>query len=351
MITSPRVFDDAHLPRELVHRESEVEALTGALQPALDGDRANDIFISGPSGVGKTVLARHSLDRLAEHADVEHAHVRCLGKTTTSILRAALAAHPRGEDLAENTPQDDVLGALEDTVTRPFVLVLDEADDLPATDTLERLAPIPEVSVVVICHDPERWLAQAGEHVRRSLTTHIQPDRYTVPELVDILTPRADEGLEAGVVTDAQLREVADEVAGVARRGIQSLRAAAELAGERGHSTITETDIADCFERARKRIRESNLQSLTFHHQVLYELIRNAGTIRGEALNNAYDEHAEAVYHGHPVVPIGKRWRRRNLQKLQEYDLVKSEEIPIGKKYAVVDETLESPLTLPVAKV
>ena len=349
MITSPRVFDDAHLPRELQHRESSVEALTGALEPAREGDRADDVLISGPSGVGKTVLARHSIARLTRHADVDHGHVQCLGKSTTGILRAALNTHPHGGEVAPNTPQEDVVDELENAIQRPCVLVLDEADDLPSTDALGAFSTLPLVSVVVICHDPERWLADAGELARRSLSTHIQPDRYTVPELVDILQPRANEGLEADVVTQAHLEEIADQAAGVARRGIQSLRAAAELAGERGHTQIQDEDVAGSFDRARARIRESNLGSLPLHHQVLYELVRANPGVSGESLQDAYDDAADGVYAGRAVTPVGRRSRRNKLAKLVEYDLVRVEGEGRGRTYRPVDEELTSPLDLAVS--
>jgi len=68
MIIDPRVFEDVYLPRELIHRESEVGQLSRAFQPALSGSAPHNALISGPSGVGKTVLARHTLDRLEKRA-------------------------------------------------------------------------------------------------------------------------------------------------------------------------------------------------------------------------------------------------------------------------------------------
>lgn len=67
MIANPRIFADDHLPRELAHREGEVEELSLAFDPALDGQTAEDVLISGPSGVGKTVLARHTLAKLEQY--------------------------------------------------------------------------------------------------------------------------------------------------------------------------------------------------------------------------------------------------------------------------------------------
>ena len=91
MIIDPRVFEDVYLPRELMHRESEVGQLSRAFQPAVSGSAPHNALISGPSGVGKTVLARHTLDRLEKRAPVSHAHIRSLGKSTGAILRKALS--------------------------------------------------------------------------------------------------------------------------------------------------------------------------------------------------------------------------------------------------------------------
>ena len=90
MIMYPRVFGNVYLPRELIHRESEVGQLSRAFQPALTGSAPHNALISGPSSVGKMVLARHMLDRLEKRAPVGHAHIRSLGKSTGAIPRGAL---------------------------------------------------------------------------------------------------------------------------------------------------------------------------------------------------------------------------------------------------------------------
>jgi Cdc6-like AAA superfamily ATPase len=93
MITDVRVFDDEYLPRELVHRDGDLDELSQAFGPAVDGDTADNVLISGPSGVGKTALARYALNRLLHHADFDRAYVRCLGATEEDLLRKVLDEH------------------------------------------------------------------------------------------------------------------------------------------------------------------------------------------------------------------------------------------------------------------
>jgi len=342
MITDARVFEDIHLPRELPHRNGELQSLARALDPSNNpAGGVQDVLVSGPSGVGKTALARHYLRRAERHDRLAWAHIPCLGETTGTILREALR-DLSGQRVPSNMLVIEARRALAN-LDDQAVVVLDEADDLPETDVLEELATIEGLSVIAICHDRERWLSRLDSELQTRFRTVIEPDRYGVDELADILRPRARQGLEPNAIGDEGLRELADGSAGVARRGIQALRAAAELAAEREHGQIQGVDIADSFDRARSRIREANLGSLAYHHQVLYELIRQAGRIRMRELNKQYEKREEELYNGQAVTPISRRWRRERLPKLVEYDLVEREKKAGGTEYAVIDGSLESP--------
>jgi Cdc6-like AAA superfamily ATPase len=102
---------------------------------------------------------------------------------------------------------------------------------------------------------------------------HIQLQRHGTEELADILEIRANQGLAKDLVTRNQLRTIANHVAGIARFGIQSLYAAAELAVELSHETIRAVDIEDSYDQALRRIRQSNLNSLPLHYHIAYEII------------------------------------------------------------------------------
>jgi Cdc6-like AAA superfamily ATPase len=345
MLLRPEVFDDDHLPQRLLHREPETKQLLRALDPGPDGSARGHALISGASGVGKTVLTRYCCRRIRRERSIDTAYVRCLGATTGIVLRETVEDLRYGsDDLAHNTPTEDVIDELHSAVRDTAVVILDEADDVDDR-AVELLSDVRGVSIVMICHEPERWYSAADPEVRDRLQagTEIILDRYGVSELADILERRAEVGLERGAVRREQLEQIADDVAGVARNGIQSLRAAAELATERGHETIETVDIEDGYERARQAIREANLRSLPVGHLVLYEIVRQAGEIEGDTLHQQYENIADETFRGTGHRPVGRRARRDKLQKLVAYDLIAYEGNNQNRRYRPADPDLRIP--------
>jgi len=350
MILDPDVFRETRLPRDLVHRESELAQVSRALKPALRGERPEDLLISGPSGVGKTTLARLFLDNPRAPRELDSAILRVLGETTGSVLRDAIDAHPSDVSVHRGVATARLAGILRDAVDDPYVLVLDEADDLPETDVLDELMSIPGVAVIAIAHDADDWLARIDQRYRAQFSGehHVRLDRYAPSELADILEPRAEQGLDPDGWARPDLEEVADEVAGRARDAIQTLKWAARLAGRRDRDCITGVDIVDGHEEAKREIRASNLQSLPYHHHVLYELVRRDEPIDSRDLHEGYEAIASEAYTNHMGTPIGKRSRALKLQKLAEYNLVEwTDHDDNSRTYCVVDARISSQFDIP----
>ncbi|MFC6973669.1 Cdc6/Cdc18 family protein [Halomicroarcula sp. GCM10025709] len=348
MIADRSVFDDTWSPDHLLHRDAAVDQLSSAVVPSRLQRRGQDVLISGPPGVGKSVLARHTLSQLADDAGIQWTRVECMGQTTAGIIREVLAAI--GPRPARNTPREDLALSLRERVDEPLAVVLDEAAEVHDTKALERLADVEAISLVVVAYDADDWLAQAPRSIAaRFHGQRIALDRYGVDELADILEPRVATGLERQVLSRQQLERIADDVAGVARHGIYSVLAAAELAVDRGHYTVREMDVDDAYDVAREWMRQAALDSLALHHHVLYELVREAGTISGEALHRRYETVADGVYQGRQRQPLSERSQRRKLAKLVEYDLIEREGASRDRSYSVLDEAVRSAYDLGVA--
>jgi cell division control protein 6 len=345
MIRRPDVFDDETPPPDLRHREAHVQELIRLLHRARS-DHDQGALLAGPSGVGKTALGRTVLEEFGREFGTRWTWIQALGTTTGEFFREAIRG--AGGTVADNAPNDELPDRLRETLAGDeLFILLDEADDVAGTDAVGQLTAVPGVEVVVICHEPDDWLARSESSVRQYLHGgRIELDRFGVDELADILRDRARVGLVDDVVTREQLETIADDVAGVAREGIQTLRAAAEIAVEREHGRIHDADVDDAYERARASIREANLQSLPFHHRALYELIREAGEITGRELNQRYEAIEERVYANRERTPISRRDRRNKLDKLRAYDLVERERLDHRWLYSPMDQALKTSRTL-----
>jgi len=80
MITDARAFDDEHVPRRemLLHRHTEIDRVTDALQPVIENLPADNVHLFGPSGVGKTTVAKFALRELAQQTfDVQTGYINC----------------------------------------------------------------------------------------------------------------------------------------------------------------------------------------------------------------------------------------------------------------------------------
>jgi Cdc6-like AAA superfamily ATPase len=347
MITDRTVWEMDHLPRELLHRDHELSHLRRRLPP----DGSGDILLHGPSGVGKTALARFVLEDLARETGVPTAHVHAMGLTTGDVLRDVL--EQIGGDCHRTLPRLDVVARLRERVgpSDPAVAVLDEADDLGGQGTLALLDDVDGLHWVVIVHDRDEWLVHLEDSsARRRLgggDAAVALDRYGTAELADILQRRADHGLRSGAVEREQLERIADDCAGVARNAIQVLRSAAVVAAERQHDHIRDGDMAAGHDRAERRILEAAIESVTFHHQVLYEIVRQSGGVDKTEIHDHYEAVAEEIYEGKPVEPICDRERRRKLSKLEDYGLIDETAPNRHGSYVPVDERVSAPADLP----
>jgi len=177
--------------------EAEVAKPSRAFQPALSESAPHNALISGPSGVGKTVLARHTLNRLEKRAPVTHVHIPSLRKASgRSSVKPSDSTQPTSvTNSRETRPSTTSTNFFGDTAEYPFIVIPDEADNIHDHDVLESLHAVPRLSIVAICHDPQSWLDQApmGDSHSFNGDRHIQLRRYAISALADIFEARANQ--------------------------------------------------------------------------------------------------------------------------------------------------------------
>jgi cell division control protein 6 len=332
MIRDARVLQDDHLPREIVHRHAEMSQLAGALEPVVDGDRPQHALLTGPSGAGKTCIARATLSRLQEQVlDVHTAHVDCwLHTSDFRVLYKLLESIGTTYDIHRSTPEDELLERLE-TVDKPFLMVLDEADQLDDPSLLRRLYAIPQVTMILVTNRERDLFDPLDNRLQSRLrgSEHVSFDAYTHDELVAILADRVRWGLDEGTITDDQLHRIAEAAGGNARDAISILRSAARRGERAGVERIREADVEAAIPEARAEIRKKSLDRLSPHQLAVYEVLRERGELMPKEIRAAYADRVDE--------PRSKRTVRKYLRKLEQYNLVESHGSGPSRVYTVTE--------------
>ncbi|WP_136717972.1 Cdc6/Cdc18 family protein [Halorientalis salina] len=339
MIVDARVLREGFVPSELEHRDGEVDHLSGVLEPVTRGEPAGPAIITGPSGAGKTCVARYTVEQLREqHLDVASQYVNCWQNYSRfRTLYRVLEGLGKTVDIhRRSTPHDELLERLREYEGPPCVVVLDEADQLETPDALYDLHSLDGFSLVLIANREADLFAGADDRLASRLqgSERIQFDRYGLDELTAILRARARRGLAADAVTTDQLRTVADAAAGDARVAISILRSAARHAERAETGRITDAILDAAVPAGRSAVHRKNIETLTPHQRALYDVIAEAGTIDPSSLYTAYRDAVDD--------PKTDRTVRNYLSKMVQYDLVEAEGASSDRTYRVVDPTADA---------
>ena len=319
MIQDARVLQDEFIPKEVEHRDQEMNTLAGALDPVTRNEPAETVFLFGPSGSGKTCLARFALDRLREAViDLNHQYVNCWQDYTRfrALYRILEAIGPTTDIHRQSTPTDALLERLHDYDGPEFVVILDEVDQLHDDDLLYDLYRTAGVSMILIANREEELFAQLDNRLvsRLHASRRIRFEKYDLDELVSILEDRVRWGLAEDALTRDQLACIADAAAGDARVAIGILRSAARQAEETDGEEIDFDTLHDAIPEGKREVQQKNVKQLTPHQRVLYEIVREHDAISPGEL---YDQYRDRVDD-----PRSDRTVRNHLSKLAHYNLI-----------------------------
>jgi len=289
IFTNREVLRHDYVPDALPHREEQVRFLGEMVAPVLKGERCSNIFVYGQTGTGKTAVMRYVLNRLSQKASefsspVKVSYVNCRMAGTEyrvfSGLCDAVGVHVPFTGLALGEVFDRFKRGL-DAQRNVFIAVLDEVDALVKmrgdvllyeltriNGTLKRS----KVAVVGISNDL-RFKELLDPRVLSSLSEEeIVFKPYNAAELQDILLERAKIAFNQGVVIEGAIGLCAALAAaehGDARRALDLLRVAGELAEREGNSQVNENHIRQAEKRIEHdRITEA-LRNLPFHSKLV----------------------------------------------------------------------------------
>jgi len=269
------VLRNDYVPEKLPHREEQIRCFGEIITPALKGSRCSNVFIYGKTGTGKTAVVKYVLNKLVQKASgmgapIKVCYANCRLSGTEYRILSSLC-----ESINVKVPFTGLaLGEVFDRFKKGLnlrklllIVVLDEIDALVKDRgdvLLYELTRINEdlncskTSIVGISNDL-RFKEFLDPRVLSSLSEEEIVFRpYDASELQDILLNRAREAFMDGVLLDGTVGLCAALAAaehGDARRALDLLRVAGEVAEREGSSKIDEVHIR----LAEKRIEHDRI--------------------------------------------------------------------------------------------
>jgi cell division control protein 6 len=322
------VLREDYRPNELPERSEELEQLHMALSPAARGVGANNVFLYGKAGQGKTAAAKKELSELEFHADHESDHlnlttlyISCESHDLSTSFRVASRIYMEltGESRPTGYSTDAVMDMMFESMNEvggTIVIVLDEIDTLGNDDRILYSLPRARAqgyvkdhvypSVIGISNDLQ-WRDNLSSKVKSSLyDDSVLFSPYNANQLRQILRRRAAkafQGTELVPVTEAgkdigpdedivEIDDSGDEYVfrsgvlstdvvpliaafaaqdkGDARQAIKYLRKAGEIADRNGDRAVNETHVREAQSQVEKEtVREAMREMTTQAHLAL----------------------------------------------------------------------------------
>jgi cell division control protein 6 len=309
LIKNRSILHFTYIPTIIYHRDSEQEQVTQSLLPILKQSRPSNLLVYGKPGTGKTLVVRKVLSKIQERVERSDFPIRLVysnSKEETTLYGLLVSF---GRQLGLDDKQlpstglaiSEVFKRLLKTINeRSFnvVLVIDEIDYLAhlvtktGKDILYQLTRANErlnhgsITLVGISNDltfkerlDPRVISTLGEE-------EIVFTNYTVDQIKKILEDRIQHAFLPEVVEEPALNlcaAMAGREHGDARRAIDLIRVAGEIAEREQSNSITEDHIRAAALKIEENKETTALQSYPLHEKILIiSVMKTSGLSTGE---------------------------------------------------------------------
>ena len=343
LFENKRCLHSDYTPERIEHRNNVIQQIAEILAPSLRLEKPSNIFIYGKTGTGKTLTTHYTLKHILQVAETQKVplltiYVNCRLKRVADTeyrLIAEIVSKLGKEVPSTGLPTADIykeLFTLLDDKKQIIILVLDEIDQLVEKSGSEFLYSLTrintelknaQISFIGISNDII-FVDTLDPRVKSSLSEEeIIFNPYNAEQLKDILQSRALLAFKTGAVSEGVIAKCAAYAArehGDARRALELLRVAGEIAERKNLSTVSIEHIDDAEQKIeRDRILDAIEHQPRQFHIVLYAILC-LYTERGDYIHTGevYDVYQE-LCHKTSVRPLTQR---RVSDIIGEFDLL-----------------------------
>ena len=313
-------LEPSYIPDELPHRDIEIKKIAAITACALKGDVPNSFLCYGMTGTGKTATVRYISQKIAKHCEENPPwwiYINCNIVSTPYRILAHIYNTIAGKEKIPPTglPKDIIfkklLGLLDLHIKDGVCfLVLDEIDVLiekrGGNEILYDLTRINENldscrTCVIGISNKLRFIEYLDSRVASGLSGQepIVFHPYNANELADILTQRSSIAFNENVLDQGVIKLCAGLAAkehGNARKALQLLRKAGEIAERKQHKIISESDVLRAQNDLEKDHIVEYIHSMPFQAQLTLAsvyLLQKYGRDHIITSGDIYETHSE----------------------------------------------------------
>ncbi len=309
LIKNRDILHFTYIPDNIQHRNLEQEQVTQSLLPILKKSRPSNLLVYGKPGTGKTLVVRKVISKIQERVEKSNFRIRLVYSNSKeeTTLYGLLVSFGRQLGLTDKELPTTGL-AISEVFKRILnninenkinvIFVIDEIDYLAqlisktGKDILYQLTRANErlnngsLTLVGISNDltfkeklDPRVISTLGEE-------EIVFTNYSVDQIKKILKERIEEAFIPNSVSESALNlcsALAGGEHGDARRAIDLIRVAGEIAERQQSENISEEHVREASQKIEENKEEASLKSYPLHEKlVILAIIKAGGSSTGE---------------------------------------------------------------------